>query len=200
MPAIPYLVPEFVSVVAQNSVPHSRVHFPLFLLGFAHSRIFRPFRVFRLFRFSRVQIRNSGFPFFPLFLPFPVFKGPNPEFRFFLFFSPLLGVPNPEFRDHGSGHVWCGHVWCAPIMPVNGCYFVTCRWLRAGSQNYVTKKVASWTYTPPPWAPSFFFLFLGLRTDREGRGATVVVHNSFLPCSRAREWCTNKDQTQAFAV
>ena len=87
MPAIPYLVPEFVSVAPKNSVPHSGVHFPLFVLGFAHSRIFRLFRVFclfRLFRFSRVQIRNS-----------------------------LLGAPNPEFRGHSSGHVWCGHVWRA---------------------------------------------------------------------------------------
>ena len=43
MPAMPYLVPEFVSVAAKNSVPHSGVHFPLFLLGFVHSRIFRFF-------------------------------------------------------------------------------------------------------------------------------------------------------------
>ena len=89
MPAIPYLVPEFVSVTAKNSVPHCGVHFPLFLLGFAHSRIFRLFRVsaFPPFRFSRVQIRNSGFSVFPFFPAFPVLRGPNPEFQFFHFFS-----------------------------------------------------------------------------------------------------------------
>ena len=112
MPAIPYLVPEFVSVAAKNSVPHFGVHFPLFFLGFAHSRIFRLFRVVCLVWHSSVQIRNSGFSVFPLFQSFPVVRGPNPEFRFFRFF-PLFGAPNPEFRGHGSGHVWCGHVWHA---------------------------------------------------------------------------------------
>ena len=33
MPAIPHLVPEFVSFAAKNSVPHSGVHFPLFVFG-----------------------------------------------------------------------------------------------------------------------------------------------------------------------
>ena len=98
MPAIPYLVPEFVSVAAKNSVPHSGVHFPLFFLGFAaHSRIFR---LFLFSAFSGFQGSRSGipvFPFFPLFPPFPGLRGPN-----------------PEFRGHASGHVWCGHVWRAP--------------------------------------------------------------------------------------
>ena len=113
MPAIPYLVPEFVSVAAKNSVPHSGVHFPLFFLGFAHSRIFRLFRVFRLFRlfrFSRVQIRNSGFSVFSAFSAFSGFEGSKSGIPVFPFF-PLLGAPNPEFRGHASGHVWCGHVW-----------------------------------------------------------------------------------------
>ena len=110
MPAIPYLVPEFISVAATSSVPHSGVHFPLFLLGFAYSRIFRLFRLFRLFRFSRVQIRNYGFSVFSAFSGFEGSKSGIPVFALF----PLLGAPNPEFRGHASGHVWCGHVWRAP--------------------------------------------------------------------------------------
>ena len=113
MPAIPYLVPEFVSVAAKNSVPHSGVHFPLFFLGFARSRIFRLFRVFRLFRFSRVQIRNSGFSVFSAFSAFSGFQGSKSRIPVFPFF-PLFRAPNPDFRGHGSGHVWCGHVWRAP--------------------------------------------------------------------------------------
>ena len=92
MPAIPYLVPEFVSVAATNSVPHSGVHFPLFFLGFADSRIFRLFRVFRLFRFSRVQIRNSGFSVFSAFSAFSGFQGSKSGIPVFPFF-PLFGAP-----------------------------------------------------------------------------------------------------------
>ena len=34
-----------------------------------------------------------------------------------VFGVPLFRAPNPEFRGHGSGHVWCGHVWWrAPIL------------------------------------------------------------------------------------
>ena len=116
MPAIPYLVPEFVSVAAKTSVPHSGVHFPLFFFGFAHNRIFRffcVFRLFHLFQFSRVQIRNSGFSVFSVFSAFSGFEGSKSGIPVFPFF-PLLGAPNLEFRGHASGHVWCGHVWRAP--------------------------------------------------------------------------------------
>ena len=103
MPAIPYLVPEFVSVAAKNSVPHSGVHFPLFFLGFAHSRIFRLFRVFRLFRFSRVHIRNSGFSVFSAFSAFSGFQGSKsgiPLFPFFFsaFWGSKPGIPGSRLR------------------------------------------------------------------------------------------------------
>ena len=89
MPAIPYLIPEFVLVAAKSSVPHSGFHFPLFFLGFAHSRIsvFSVFSAFSGFQGSRSGIPVfPSFPSFPLFPHFPVFRGPNPEFRFFRFF------------------------------------------------------------------------------------------------------------------
>ena len=58
----------------------------LFLLGFAHSRIFRLFRVFRRFRFSRVQIRNSGFSVFSASSAFSGFQGSKSGVPGFLFF------------------------------------------------------------------------------------------------------------------
>ena len=114
MPAIPYLVPDFVSVAAKNSVPHSGVHFPLFFLGFAHNWIFHLFRVFHLFRFSRVQIRNPAFSVVSAFSAFSGFQGSKSGIPVFPFF-PLLGAPNPEFRGHGSGHIWRGHIWCGHV-------------------------------------------------------------------------------------
>ena len=71
MPAIPYLVPEFVSVAAKNSAPHSGVHFPLFswvlrTAGFSVFSVFSAFSAFSGFQGSRL-------------------RGPNPEFRFFRF-------------------------------------------------------------------------------------------------------------------
>ena len=111
----------FLDLQTSNSVPSSRVRFGCsqnfrssfrssfssLFLGFAHSRIFCLFRVFRLFRFSRVQIRNSSFS---VFFRFSGFQGSKSGIPVFPFFS-RLGAPNPEFRGHGSGHVWCGHVW-----------------------------------------------------------------------------------------
>ena len=88
MPAIPYLVPEFVLVPDKNSVPHSGVNFPLFFLGFAHSRIFHLFRVFRLFWFSGVKIRNSGFSVFSVF---SAFRGSRP------------GIPGSRLRPRFRG-------------------------------------------------------------------------------------------------
>ena len=77
MPAIPYLVPEFVSVAAKKSVPHSGGHFPLFFLGFVHAG----FSVFSVFAaLSGFQGSRSGIPVFPFFSAFSVF------FRFFRLF------------------------------------------------------------------------------------------------------------------
>ena len=70
------------------------------------------FCVFRLFWFSRVQIRNSGFSVFSAFSAFSGFQGSKSGIPVFPFF-PLLRAPNPEFRGHGSGHVWCGYIWHA---------------------------------------------------------------------------------------
>ena len=54
-------------------------------------------------------------PFFWFRRPFSVVSRPLCQqfrtlFRLFRFFR----VPNPEFRGHGSGYVWCGHVWRTP--------------------------------------------------------------------------------------
>ena len=94
MPVIPYLVPEFFSVAAKNSVPHSGVHFLVFFLGYADNRIFRLFRVFRLFRFSRVQIRNSGFSVFFRFFRLFRFSGVQIRNSGFPFFG-FLGLHKP---------------------------------------------------------------------------------------------------------
>ena len=99
----------------QTKIPyliHSRVHFPLFFLGFVHSRIFR-LSVFSAF--SGFQGSRSGIPVFSVFSAFSGFQGSKSGIPVFPFF-PLFRAPNPEFRGHGSGHVWCGHVWRAPML------------------------------------------------------------------------------------
>ena len=62
MPAIPYLVPEFVSVAAKNSVPHSGVRFPLlsWVLRTAEFSVLSAFSAFSGFQGSK-----SGIPVFP---------------------------------------------------------------------------------------------------------------------------------------
>ena len=113
MPAIPYLVPESVLVAAKNSVPHSGVRFPLFswVLRTAGFSVFSAFSAFSGFQWSRSGI--PVFPFFSAFSAFSGFQGSKSGIPVFPFF-PLFGAPNPEFRGHGYGHVWCGHVWRAP--------------------------------------------------------------------------------------
>ena len=82
MPAIPYLVPEFVSVCSQK-----------FRTSFWGSSFF----IFSGF------CAELGFPSFPCFPPFPVFKGPVPEFRFFCFFRffRLFRFSRVQIRNSG---------------------------------------------------------------------------------------------------
>ena len=100
MPAIPYLVPEFVSVAAKTSVPHSGVHFPLFFLGLRTAG----FSVFSMFSaFSGFQGSRSRIPVFPFLSAFSAFSGGSksgiPVFPFFsAFWSSKPGIPGSRLR------------------------------------------------------------------------------------------------------